>query len=722
MCGNCQQRDHLWRCNLLLFFLWSCSASETWPHPTCLPLSASTPQPVQGFWELLRKGTGCSSQERSSTGQEVHIVSLHRGMPMNAQVILVLNPEPKDGAPIFVLQSQEPVLWMLSSPPGKKWTFQVSPGSSLLAPEPGAFTEETSFPEAPRGLLKWARREHGGVTSLAEYHGVNTVYILGNDAAAPATCKLQRNFLSSLHFASKRQRQPLQVCLNSHPPQDLEVHIIFSKGLALRSSLAHLTVELHGVQRSTRQGLLLILKSEGAAQWRVQAHHLTGQLHILASHEVIVSSTGAEPPLIVTQEVSSELAFIRDPLQYAAEQKLPAFTSYTEAEWVNRFLLVVGMNETPAAVSADPTLFWPLFLPPSKLSVKRQKFPEAVVAAREGRPEISEEGHSAIPLLPISKTEGVESTQHPTVEQKPFNEKRGAQKVSFASSPPNRTSSPEAMISFQDLPFSHGNVLLNLDVYNSESFAKQPGPCTVSANSRVFVEASLASYDLSLGFTIQRCFISPSSDSSVVFPYLLIYHGCAVDAHVNMSELEQAALGQALPPGQQERRRLSFVLQPRSNHSIHFLHCHLVLCRRERWDPSKPKDPIPKCPTEKEACKGEVEPGSARFQRTVTKPIIVTVKTPLRAATPDLRQDNFLPNQQGKPRKNVQPIPTTVAPRLELPAVVGIAFSAFIIGLSLTGGLWFIHSQTSPEETAIPKSPEVSSALTAADPAYGSMP
>ncbi|XP_008102829.2 transforming growth factor beta receptor type 3 isoform X2 [Anolis carolinensis] len=643
-------------------------------------------------------------------------------MPTNAQVILVLSPEPKDGAPIFVLQSQEPVLWMLSSPPRKKWTFQVSLGSGVSAPEPGAFVEETSFPKTPRGLLKWTRREHGGVTSLAEYHGVNTVYILGNDGAAPATCKLHRNFLSSLHFASDRQRQPLQVCLNSHPPQDLEVHIIFSKGLAPRSSLAHLTVELHGVQRSPHQGLLLILKSQGAAQWRVQAHHLTGQLHILASHEVIVSSTEAEPSLIVTQEISSELAFIGDPLQYAAEQKLPAFISYTEAERVNRFLLVVGMNEATAAVPADSMLFWPLLLPPSKLSVQRQLFPEAAIAAREGRPEISEEGRSAIPQRHISKTEGLESTLHPTAEQKPFHEKRGPKRVSFTSSPPTQTSSSEATMSFQDLPFSHGNVLLNLDVYSSESFAKQPGPCTVSANSRVFVEASLTSYDLSLGFTIQRCFISPSSDSSVVFPYLLIYHGCAVDAHVNMSELEQAARGQALPPGQQERRRLSFMLQPRSNHSIHFLHCHLVLCRREHWDSSKSKGSIPKCPSEKEVCKGEVELASGRFQRTVTKPIIVTVDTPLRAATPYLRQDNFLPNQQGKPRKNVQPIPTTAVPRLELPAVVGIAFSAFIIGLSLTGGLWFIHSQTGPEEKAIPKAPEVSSALNAADPAYGSMP
>ncbi|XP_042310113.1 transforming growth factor beta receptor type 3-like isoform X2 [Sceloporus undulatus] len=706
MCGNCQQRSYLWRWKLLLFFLWSCSGTEARHHLACLPLSVSTPQPVLGFWELLRKGTGCSSQERSATGQEVHIVSLSSGIPANGQITLVVAPDPKDGAPVFMLYSQVPVLWMLPSPPGKNWTFQVSLGSSVSASEPGVFTKETNFPETLRGLLKWARREHGGITSLAEYHGVNTVYIhLGADETAPATCKLHRNFFTSLHFASERQLQPLQICLNSYPSQDLEVHIIFCKGLApsmlsSRPSLAHLTVELHDVRRSPRQALLLILKSEGAAQWRVQAHRFTGQLHVLASHKVIVSSTEADLPLIVTQHTSPGLAYIRDPLKYAAKQKLPAFTSYTEAERVNRFLLVVGMNEATPTIPVDPKLFGPLFLPPPKLLVKRQQFPEAITTSWTIRPEISEEDSSVIHLLPTSKTEGLESTLCPTGEQKPLQEKQGFQRVSRASSSSTQTSPQEATMAFQDLPFHHGNVLLSLEVYSSDSFANQPGPCAVSANSWVFVEASLASYDLCLGFTIQRCFISPSSDPLVASSYLLVQHGCAVDAHVNMSELEQATQGQALPPGYQERQRLSFLLQPRFNDSIQFLHCHLVLCSRDPQDPSKPKGPIPKCPSENEACKGEVELARNHFQRTVTKPIIVTVEAPLRAAIPGLRTDNFPPSHQGKALKDplhswkTQPVPTAAAPGLELPAVFGIAFSAFIIGVSLTGGLWFIHSQT----------------------------
>ncbi|KAH0629634.1 hypothetical protein JD844_011860 [Phrynosoma platyrhinos] len=358
--------------------------------------------------------------------------------------------------------------------------------------------------------------------------------------------------------------------------------------LSSRTSLAHLTVELHDVRRSPRQGLLLILKSEEAAKWRVQAHRLTGQLHVLASHKVIVSSTEADLPLTVIQHMSPELAYSRDPLEYAAEQKLPAFTSYTEAERVNRFLLVVGLNEATPTIPADPKLFGPLFLPPPKLLVKRQQFPEAVTTSWAVRPEISEEDSSVVHPLPTSKT-----TLCLTGKQKPRQEKKGIQRVSRASSSSTQTSPPETTMAFQDLPFHHGNVLFSLEVYSSESFANQPGPCTVSVNSRVFVEASLASYDWCLGFTIQRCFISPSSDSLVASSYLLVQHGCAVDAHVNMLELEQTAQGQALPPGYQERQRLSFLMQPRSNDSIQFLHCHLVLCSREPQDP-KTKGPIPK--------------------------------------------------------------------------------------------------------------------------------
>ncbi|XP_048348030.1 transforming growth factor beta receptor type 3-like isoform X2 [Sphaerodactylus townsendi] len=689
---SCLQISHLWRQCLLLFSLWGCLGTAPFHHPSCLPLSSSTPHPVFGFWELPRKGIGCISQEHSTTGQEVHIISLRGDGPTNAQ---------------------------------------ISPGSSITALGPVA-SAEINIPETRRSLLQWARREHGGVTSLAEYHGVNTIYThLGAGGTAPATCKLRRNFLKPAHSASERQLQPLRSCLNSDPPQDFEVHVVFSKGAASRI-LAHLTVELYALKRSPHQSLFLILKSEGNAQWMVRVHHLTGQLHVLASHKVVVSSAEMDSSLTVTQRTSSELARIRDPLQWVASQKLPVFTSYTEAEHVNRFLLVVGMNDATSV----PKVFGPIFLPPIRSAETQQPLPAAVTVGWARRQELLAEDSTSL-LLPSAKTdaEGAEPALCPG-EQKPSHENKDTQSVSCVSPSSTQASFPEATMAFQDLPFHLGNVLLSLEVYNSEAFAKQPGPCVVSANSRVFVEAALAAYDLCLGFTIRQCFLSPFSDASLSSPYVLIQHGCVADAHVTLSRSEQAAQGHTLPPGYQERQRLSFVLQPLFNDSVQFLHCHLTLCSREPWGSTKLNGLIPKCQSENEACKVGEELASGRFQRTISKPIIVTVEIPPGAAAPNLRPDRFLLTQRGKAPKNVnhswktQPVPSTAAQHLELPAVVGIAFSAFIIGISLTSGLWFIHSQTGrcktaysttdPKEAAVPKALATSSAP--AGPVHGCVP
>lgn len=107
-------------------------------------------------------------------------------------------------------------------------------------------------------------------------------------------------------------------------------------------------------------------------------------------------------------------------------------------------------------------------------------------------------------------------------------------------------------------------------------------------------QASLVTYHFCLGFTIQQCFISASSDSSVVSSYLLIQHSCAADSHVTLLASERAVQDQALPPRYRQRQRLSFVLQPRSNDSIHFLHCRLTLCSREQHDSRKTSGSIPK--------------------------------------------------------------------------------------------------------------------------------
>ncbi|XP_060127741.1 transforming growth factor beta receptor type 3-like isoform X2 [Zootoca vivipara] len=727
MHGNCQHINHLWRQYLLLLLVvWGCSGTAAWHHLACLPMSASTPHPVLGFWESLRKGNGCTSRGRSALGQEVHVISLQKGLSANGQ---------------------EPVRWVLLSPPGKNWTFQVSPGSNVSATGPVA-SVEINLPKTPKGLLKWARREHGGVTSLSEYRGVNRIYTrlgAGMDRIAPAACRLRRNFLTLLHFASKCQLQPLRVCLHPDPLQDLEVHIILSKGVApsllsSRSILAHLTVELHAARRPPHWGLILILKSEGAAEWMVRTHRLNGRLHVLASHKVTVSSTEMDLPLTVTQRTSPRLMTL-DPLQFATEQNLPAFTSYVEAERVNRFLLFVGMNGATPSPLEEPTLFWPIFLHPPSFTASQQHFAEANTAGWEvTRQDFGGEDGSVTYPLSTAKTEGTESILC-LGDQKPILENQDTQRVSCVSPSPTQISPSEAATAFQDPHLHLGNALLNLELYNTEAFAKQLGPFVVSANSLVFVEATLATYDSSLGFTIQQCFISSSSDASEASVYLLVQHGCPVAAaQVRLWKPELLGQAQTLPRGYQERQRLSFVLKPWSNASIHFLHCRLTLCSRGSQDPARPEGPIPKCQSENEACRGEEEAVQSRFQRTITKPMLVTVEIPPRAAAPALKPASVPDKQQGKAPKDAahkwrtQIIRTATAPGLTVPAVIGIAIAAFLIGISLTVGLWFIHTytgesasgrrsqpaaETDPLGPSAPKREGTLSAPTAAGPARG---
>uniref|UniRef100_A0A674J9J7 ZP domain-containing protein n=1 Tax=Terrapene triunguis TaxID=2587831 RepID=A0A674J9J7_9SAUR len=135
-----------------------------------------------------------------------------------------------------------------------------------------------------------------------------------------------------------------------------------------------------------------------------------------------------------------------------------------------------------------------------------------------------------------------------------------------ALSQPSRSAEP-----IPDLPFHLGRVLLSLEVYSSEAFAKAQGPCTVSANSRVFVEVTAGE--------------APSSPMALGSPSPLPqqawgFGGCPAHPDVSLHPPHTGAAGRALSPSSQELQRLSFLLRPLYNDSIQFLHCRLL--RRQR--------------------------------------------------------------------------------------------------------------------------------------------
>ncbi|XP_043389191.1 dual specificity mitogen-activated protein kinase kinase 7 isoform X8 [Chelonia mydas] len=773
---------------ILLLLLWGQSAAA-WHWALCQARPLSARHPVLGFWERIRAGTGCASRGRSATGREVHVLVL-RGLAgrMGArQVSLELGPAPHGRAPIFVLSSRAPVVWSLQTAQvalGEQWTFQVSPGSRVSALG-GVSVTETRLPQTPRGLLRWAHEEHGGVSSLAAYRGVNTVYVrLGDDGVSPGACKPRRNFLSPTHFASDVQPRPLLGCLTSDPPWDPEVHVILSKGARPRyepyirassgagivghcgsglrgtsraggqwraqgwdsgggegscaSGLrgtskaeggggspqqrqrglwvkieghwqswralhpfccsapwqempsladvggggschvsrppAHLTVELQAPQGccSPRLELIVVLKSEGTTNWLVRIHHMAGRLRVLASHKVSVSCTEPEPDLALSSSISLGLAYASDPMAWAMEQGLPGVTSYTEAEKVNRFLVIVGLD-------GDPKAPHPSIPPPRPAKISPMIW-ERSRAAPGGR--------SAVGLA-------------------------GALSVACLS---------ERVVAH-----------VNKDILQVVLRGSRPGvapggsplPARQAEDSSESIEAALAAFDPWLSFSIRLCFLSPSSSSSLDSPYILVQGGCPAHPDVSLHPPHKAAAGQASPSGSQELQRLSFLLRPLYNDSIQFLHCRLALCAQEpQGQAGAYGGALPKCGPQARACTSSSvgEPGSGRFQHTFTKPIIVTVGSLGRATkpTPGTADPFLVPfppaGRRGKVLKGETP-PAPLPQGLELPTVVGIVFSAFVIGVSLTGGLWLIHSRTDPAEVPppSPSAPAVPPALLAPD-------
>ncbi|TFJ97620.1 Peptidyl-Lys metalloendopeptidase [Platysternon megacephalum] len=544
-----------WSPILLLLLLWGQSAAA-WRWALCRPGPLSARHPVLGFWERIRAGSGCASRGHSASGREVHVLVLRgpAGRMGARQVSLELGPVPPSRAPIFVLSSPVPVVWSLQTAQvvlGEQWTFQVSPGSRVSALG-GVTVTETWLPQTPRGLLRWAHEEHGGVSSLAVYRGINTVYVqLGDDGVSPGACKLRRNFLSPTHFASDLRSRPLRGCLTSDPPRDPEVHVILSKGARPRPP-AHLTVELQapGGCCSPRRELIMVLKSEGATSWLVRIHHMAGRLRVLASHEVSVSSTEPEPDLAVSSSMSLGLAYASDPMAWAMEQGLPGITSYTEAEQVNRFLVIVGLDGDPKAPRPSIPLPRPAKISPmvwersqaapgggstvglagalsvaclservavhvnkdmlqaARLSPARVTLRDPSCAAQSNGSHFLLEsplaGCGALRIPALDPTSGVGRYQNAVVLRGsgpgsvpggpplPVGQAEdSSESIEFSCSSPALSQPSRSAEPIPDLPFHLGRVLLSLEVYSSEVFAKAQGPCMVSANSRVFVEVTV---------------------------------------------------------------------------------------------------------------------------------------------------------------------------------------------------------------------------------------
>ncbi|XP_074240807.1 transforming growth factor-beta receptor type 3-like protein isoform X2 [Saimiri boliviensis] len=236
--------------------------------------------------------------------------------------------------------------------------------------------------------------------------------------------------------------------------------------------------------------------------------------------------------------------------------------------------------------------------------------------------------------------------------------------------------------------------LFSLKLSDTEDvFPRRAGPLEVPADSRVFVQATLARPSPRWGLALHRCSVTPSSRPAPGPALALLREGCPADASVAFPPPPPPSPGSTRPV------RFSFRLRPVFNASVQFLHCQLSRCRRLRRvrrtpAPLTPPPPL-RCLPQDEACAGggsvESLAASGPHLHTLTQPIVVTVPRP------PLRPPKIIPGRAGRPEP---PAPAPAA--LEPAPVVALVLAAFVLGAALAAGLGLVCAHSAPPAPGAP--------------------
>ncbi|KAJ8279378.1 hypothetical protein COCON_G00064440 [Conger conger] len=247
------------------------------------------------------------------------------------------------------------------------------------------------------------------------------------------------------------------------------------------------------------------------------------------------------------------------------------------------------------------------------------------------------------------------------------------------------------------------NVTFSMELYNTNLFRYPATFVTTSENKPVFVEVSVTKADQDLGFMIQTCFISPNSDADIPSKYTLIENICPTDDSITYYPQR---MDFPVSHPQMDRKRFSFTFRSKFNMSLLFLHCGMSPCTKSHPDGRG----LPKCIQPDEACtsvNADTILAMAMNTKTSTKPLVVV--------SDDKPPEPPVPSIRTIQQTSVDG-PRNIMYVLDTSTVVGIAFTAFVIGALLTGALWFIYSHTgdAARRQQVPKSPPASENSSAA--------
>ncbi|KAM4534548.1 transforming growth factor beta receptor type 3 [Fundulus diaphanus] len=641
-------------------------------------------------------------------------------------------------------------------PPNLPVLVQVSPNSSVQSQTLRLSVETVnSLPFRLHALHRWALKHHGNLSSLIHTRQGNRVFIqLGEDPSLPAVCRLQTSFLFPNYMTSDLQPQKVKGC--SHPrgsEASPEVHVIklHSAGSGLSGSLqVEVVVSLvPPVATSEPQTVVLILSSLVPVNWVITAPGVKGHISVHAFHSVSPPFP-PEPNLIISSTHVSDLSIVSHPLVWATESGYTNVRSYTEADLANRFVIQLaeggaGQERLPV-VSCEGGLL-SVTVDQEKLKVSKPRnlsiddlksiyplslsfavylfcflcdqlllwrdTPQSVAAHGENRKSRRPLSiHISCFVSSSSKSAAAEDyVTLPLIGRFPRGVRKALELVPTLNHPP--------------APILRSGPVLHMRLFVTDSYEQTwTGPCVITADHRVFVEIS-AKAALADVVRVKSCFVSPHSNPKKSPFWTVISNGCSSDSSLNLGMKiigdedenterdgeEEEGLGLADGPegdrnghigrgysvmdhgkpnmgdlGKIQLLRFSFVLRPVYNESMQFVHCSLLLCLSEsaRGKPIKEAEgtscqsgiPIP-----------PLMSGSSRDQceiRNLSRPMVVT--WPMSSLVTKMEPS------AGQRTKTQSPQSTSFV--LQEGLLTGIVFAAFLVGVSLMGGLWCIYTYT----------------------------
>ncbi|XP_069593657.1 transforming growth factor beta receptor type 3 isoform X2 [Ranitomeya imitator] len=679
-----------------LLLCWRTSNAGPVPKATCLLSPVTEDYPVQAFLESYNILSGCASKGTISQPQEVHIINLKcvEEDPCRSEHEVTLHLTPiatvllHHKPLVFILNSPRPVTWKLKTARLEADIprfFFVSHGSTVQY-EAGSLslntqTEVKLLPYKNEPLLQWTTKNYGAVTSFTEMKMTNHIYIkVGEDNTLPATCNIQKNFISLNYLGYYLEPQSVESCLLEEERRLVYIIELDSPSAKPYSSFQVdiiIDISPRHPDAILFKNLVLILKCKKSVNWVIRTSSIQGNLEILTPDSVTFSKD-SEKSLSTSKQVIPNIPSTPELLiKWASDLNYPA-TSYIHVPVANKFHIKlddIEMNDQEnATVSPELDFF-------------RLSSQDFILRGSDEHnfPKEPEEAQGNINVAMSVKCD--ENKMVASIEK---------DSLKFNCTIPRDNLDPF------DIAFAQPNVTFKMELYKSDLFLKSAqSPFTVAENGQVFVEVSVTKVEKNLGFVIHTCFVSSVSSSSNVDSstvHTIIENICPTDETVKFYKVNH--MNDPTLQEQTERKRFSFMFKSIFNTSLVFLQCELTLCTSS----DRSMDRLPKCIRPDEACislDSSMIMVMIDYKKTLTMPLAVV----------------SMDKPPGTPTSKVRPsIPEPIFYGLDTPIVVGIAFAAFIIGALLTGALWYIYSHTG--DTAgrqqVPTSPPASENSSAA--------